>query len=654
MLIEASCLQMEEARQIPPFRCEAIEKNKLSQAWEEWKGSLEFYFEAYAISDQRLMKAKLLHLGGIDLQRVFKSLPDHDKVPLVAVEPRVYDIAIQLLDAYFQAGRQYIIERRKLRQLKQKEGENFAHFVVRLRQQAINCGFDKYSSEVSDILKEIYLIDVVVENCRSDELRRSILKRDRSLREIEEIAGSIEGTEAQMKNLKESGVGKEAAVYDVRNRNSAGNRAGYLSKRAELPRQMNRPGGESRSSLRLSSQTCFACGQQGHFSASNDCPAKGRTCRRCRRLGHFEKTCRKRRFERSEPIEHKRVNQVEPFEDKTNQDAEKVETPESIGKVYYAFYGGNNSNMILGKIGGIAVELLVDSGADVNLIKPETWEAMKQKKISVKSSVKGSSKVLKGYGSDKPLVVVGSFEAEVVIGVKKVVAEFFVVQGGQRDILGDYTAKQLGVLKVGLNINRVNATKEPFSKISGVQAHIRVNPHIKPVFQPLRRVPIHMEVAVDRKIEELLRRDIIEPKIGPTSWVSPLVVVGKASGEPRLCLDLRRVNEAVIRERFPMPVVEEYLARIGRGKIWSKLDIREAFHQVELAPDSRDFTTFITNRGLFRFKRMPFGLVTAPEIYQRVMEELLSGCKGTYWYLDDIIVEGENEEAHNRNLKEVN
>lgn len=107
MLIEASCLQMEEARQIPPFRCEAIEKNKLSQAWEEWKGSLEFYFEAYAISDQRLMKAKLLHLGGIDLQRVFKSLPDHDKVPLVAVEPRVYDIAIQLLDAYFQAGRQY-------------------------------------------------------------------------------------------------------------------------------------------------------------------------------------------------------------------------------------------------------------------------------------------------------------------------------------------------------------------------------------------------------------------------------------------------------------------------------------------------------------------------------------------------------------------
>lgn len=249
--------------------------------------------------------------------------------------------------------------------------------------------------------------------------------------------------------------------------------------------------------------------------------------------------------------------------------------------------------------------------------------------------------------------VLGTFTAEIIIGTRSTTAEFFVVNGGQKDLLGDTTAKHLGVLKIGLDVNQVDDQPVPFAKISGIQAHIRTDPHIKPVFQPLRRVPIPLEDNVNKKLEQLLARDIIEVKNGPTTWVSPLVIVGKSSGETRICLDLRRVNEAVIRERFPMPVVDEYLAHLGKGKIWSKLDIREAFHQVELAPDSRDVTTFITSRGLFRFKRLPFGLVTAPEIFQRVMEELLVDCEGTYWYLDDIIVEGVTKEAHDRNLKKV-
>lgn len=135
--------------------------------------------------------------------------------------------------------------------------------------------------------------------------------------------------------------------------------------------------------------------------------------------------------------------------------------------------------------------------------------------------------------------------------------------------------------------------------------------------------------------------------------MSPLVVVGKANGDPRLCLDLRRVNEAVVRERFPMPIVDELLARIGKGTVRTRLDIRDAFLQTELAPDSRDVTTFITNKGLFRFKRLPFGLVSAPECFQRVMDEILSGCEGMVCYLDDIYVEGRNKEEHDARLQKV-
>lgn len=398
---------------------------------------------------------------------------------------------------------------------------------------------------------------------------------------------------------------------------------------------------------------CYSCGNQGHLSKSSDCPAKGRTCRRCRGLDHFEAMCRKRKQIDNGRVKSRKVFNVKQMPDARDDDEEQEGNQDCAAKVYYAFYGGNESNMLDCTIGGISLRILIDSGADANLIRMETWEELKKKKICVVKSTKGCSRVLKGYGSDKPLSVTGTFEAEIVIGRRTTVAEFFVVNGGQKDILGDTTAKMLGVLKVGIDVNHVEAKIEPFSKISDVKAHIRMLPDVRPVFQPLRRVPIPMEEAVNRKLDQLLQRDIIEAKQGPATWVSPLVIVGKASGEPRICLDLRRVNEAVVREHFPMPVVDEYLARLGKGRMWSKLDIREAFHQVELDEESRDITTFITNRGLFRFKRLPFGLVTAPEIFQRIMEEMLSGCEGTYWYLDDIIIEGETKEIHDQNLEKV-
>lgn len=400
--------------------------------------------------------------------------------------------------------------------------------------------------------------------------------------------------------------------------------------------------------------TCYSCGKQGHSSRSLSCPAKGRTCRRCRGLDHFEAMCRKRQHVPDAALKSKRVFNVDNLqESKHHVEEEQNDGLEMPEKVYYAFYGGNESNTLDCTIGGFSLNVLIDSGADANLIRHETWEMMKNAKIRVLKSTKGCTRVLRGYGSNVPLSVIGTFEAEVSIGRKSTVAEFFVVKGGQKDLLGDLTAKMLGVLKVGIEVNEVDSETKPFSKIKGVQAHIRITPDARPVFQPLRRVPIPMEEAVNRKLDQLLWRDIIEVKQGPATWVSPLVIVGKASGEPRICLDLRRVNEAVVREHFPMPVVDEYLARLGVGNMWSKLDIREAFHQVELAEDSRDFTTFITNRGLFRFKRLPFGLVTAPEIFQRIMEEILSGCEGTYWYLDDVIIEGETKEIHDRNLKKV-
>lgn len=253
-------------------------------------------------------------------------------------------------------------------------------------------------------------------------------------------------------------------------------------------------------------------------------------------------------------------------------------------------------------------------------------------------------------GSDKPLTILGSFTSDVATDSKSVRAEFL-LEEGQRCLLGDKTAKQLGVLRVGINVGQVANVPKPLGKIKGIKVNIQVNPEVTPVFQPMRRIPLPLEEAVGRKIDELLKRDVIEAKSGPTSWVSPLVVVVKANGEPRLCLDLRRVNEAVLREHHPMPVVEDYIARLGQGSIWSKLDVKEAFLQIELAEESRDLTTFITSRGLFRFKRLPFGLVTAPELFQKAMDEILAGCDDCF--IDDITIEGKNAEEHDNRLEKV-
>ncbi|XP_062716024.1 uncharacterized protein K02A2.6-like [Aedes albopictus] len=169
----------------------------------------------------------------------------------------------------------------------------------------------------------------------------------------------------------------------------------------------------------------------------------------------------------------------------------------------------------------------------------------------------------------------------------------------------------------------------------------------------MRRVPVALEEAVNSKLKELMARDIIEEKKGPVTWVSPLVVVGKANGEPRICLDLRRVNEAVLRERHPMPVIDDFLARIGPNMVRSKLDVKDSFLQLELDEESRDAMVFLTARGLYRFKRMPFGLVSAPEVFQKTMDTILAGCEGTWWYIDDVYIEGKDKQEHDERVAKV-
>ena len=147
--------------------------------------------------------------------------------------------------------------------------------------------------------------------------------------------------------------------------------------------------------------------------------------------------------------------------------------------------------------------------------------------------------------------------------------------------------------------------------------------------------------------------DVIEKVNDPTSWVNPLVVVEKPNGDIRICLDMRQANRTILREKHPVPTVEETLQEISEAKVFSKLDLNTAFHQIELHPDSRDITTFAAQDGLYRYKCLFFGVNMATEEFQQLIWQILKDRPGAHNLHDDVRVVGCNQEEHDETVERV-
>lgn len=114
---------------------------------------------------------------------------------------------------------------------------------------------------------------------------------------------------------------------------------------------------------------------------------------------------------------------------------------------------------------------------------------------------------------------------------------------------------------------------------------------------------------------------------------------------------MRLANKAILRENYPLPIFETFMTKLRGAKYFYRLDLKYAYHQLELDEASRAITTFITLPGLFRYKRLMFGVNSAPEIFQRRLEELLAPCRNVLNYIDDIIILGTNENEHDTAVK---
>ena len=192
--------------------------------------------------------------------------------------------------------------------------------------------------------------------------------------------------------------------------------------------------------------------------------------------------------------------------------------------------------------------------------------------------------------------------------------------------------------------------------IKGFKVKLTVDPSVQPVQEPHRRVPVHLRQVVESELERLLDVDHIErpPPNEPTPWIAPTMVVKKPDQSGiRLCSDARQVNRAIQRERHPMLTLDDIRYRLNGMLFMSKLDLNKAYNQVELDEESRYLTTFTTHVGLFRYKRLFFGLNSAAETFQNILATILRDIPLQLNQQDDILTFGRNVQEHDQILYRV-
>ena len=174
-----------------------------------------------------------------------------------------------------------------------------------------------------------------------------------------------------------------------------------------------------------------------------------------------------------------------------------------------------------------------------------------------------------------------------------------------------------------------------------------------PQAQPARRVPFHKLREIDNFVQDGLSRKIIRPSRSP--WASPLVLVKKADGSTRFCVDFRKLNEVTVGDSFPIPRIDDSLRALHGAQIFTTLDLTKGYWQVPVKESDREKTAFSCHRGLYEFNTMPFGLKGAPATFQRLMTNVLGefNWKILLIYLDDVIIYSRSFDEHLEHLNRV-
>ncbi|GFV31904.1 retrovirus-related Pol polyprotein from transposon 412 [Trichonephila clavipes] len=174
----------------------------------------------------------------------------------------------------------------------------------------------------------------------------------------------------------------------------------------------------------------------------------------------------------------------------------------------------------------------------------------------------------------------------------------------------------------------------------------------EPVCQHPRRLAFTERQKVNKQIEEWLNEGIIRPS--SSEYASPIVMVKKKDGSSRMCIDYRKFIQKLVKDKFPLPLIEDVLDTLQEAKVYSTLDLRNGFFHVDVDEDCRKYTSFIVPAGQFDFNKVPFGLSTSPGVFQRYASSIFRDFtrKGiVISYLDDLVIPAKNEQEGLEKLK---
>ncbi|UYV77576.1 K02A2.6-like [Cordylochernes scorpioides] len=387
---------------------------------------------------------------------------------------------------------------------------------------------------------------------------------------------------------------------------------------------------------------CKWCGQQHTYG---NCPAYRKTCNACGKLNHFAAVCRTRRIR----------NLIAE-----NEGDESFEGGINVNKVLVKTVRSDKWSAVI-SINGNKTSVHLDTGAQINVLPQKVISLWPAKPIIKPTSLKAYA-----YGHSE-LPIVGKCEVLCQYGEKKSLCEFIIADVDAQTLITGDTCEKLEILK---RINQINShemilhdqTKkileqfhEVFQGVGVINSECKM--YTKPEYPPVRALPRRIPAAlgneVQSELEKMVKQGIITKIYHETEWSHPMVVVKKKSGQIRICLDPRKLNQALVRRHFQTPAPSELLHQIPKADYYTVLDVKSAYWHVPVANECRDLLVMATPFGKFRYNRLPFGLNISAQIFVEMMTNIFKNSFRNVTYVDDLLIYADSIEEHNEKLKGI-
>ena len=314
------------------------------------------------------------------------------------------------------------------------------------------------------------------------------------------------------------------------------------------------------------------------------------------------------------------------------------------------------------------VQMEIDTGASVSLISQQTYDTLWSNKNN-KPDLEECTDVFK-TDTGEAVPALGKLNVNVTVNDQQMILLLYVHVAPSkapnplgRNWLGQFRLNWKDIhefqrsKKTGLEImlqKYSHLFDNDLGEIKGVCAKTYVNENAVPKFCKARPLPYALKDKVSDELDRLEKQGIIQ-KVNSSDWAAPEVSVIKSDGRSlRLCGDYKvTINAASKCDKYPIPRIEDIYASLSGGNIFAKIDLSNSYLQVPLHEDFRKFTTINTHQGLYQYTRLPFGVSSSPEIYQRSMDDMLRGIPGVCTYLDDLLITGKNAHEHKQTLEAV-